>query len=106
MRILLDECLPVDFRHELASAGVVETAKYARLDHLSNGALLAAMAGRFDVLITVDTSLRYQNAIIGQPVAVVVLRAPTNAIVDLRPLVPSIVACLAKVQPGMVAEVQ
>jgi predicted nuclease of predicted toxin-antitoxin system len=105
MRILLDECLPVDFRRDLASAGIVETARYAGLDHLSNGALLVAMAGRFDVLITVDTSLRYQNAIAGQPVAVIVLRAPTNAIVDLRPLVPTIISVLSGIQAGTVAKI-
>ena len=105
MRILLDECVPVDFRHDLAPFGTVETAKYAGLDHNSNGVLLAAMAGRFDVLVTVDTSLKHQQSIAGRSVAVVVVRVPTNALVDLRPRVPDSARALATIQPGAIVEV-
>lgn len=105
MRILLDACVPADFRHDIASAGTVETARFAGLSRLSNGALLTAMAGLFDVLVTVDTSLRHQNTIVGRPVAVIVLRAPTNDISDLRPLVPAILTALATIRPGTVVEV-
>ena len=58
MRILLDACMPQDFRHALKNFDVV-TARYAGLATLSNGALLAAMAGKFDVLVTTDRNLRY-----------------------------------------------
>ena len=49
MRVLLDACVPEDLRHHIFGHDV-ETARYAGLSHLSNGALLSAMAGRFDVL--------------------------------------------------------
>ena len=41
MRILLDACVPEGLRHDLAAAGTAETARYAGLSLLSNGALLA-----------------------------------------------------------------
>ena len=105
MRILLDECLPVDFRHDLVLSGQVETASFAGLAGISNGALLDAMSGRFDVLITIDAGLRYQQSITKRPVAVIVLRVPTNAIDDLRPLVPAILTALTSIKPGMVVEI-
>jgi predicted nuclease of predicted toxin-antitoxin system len=105
MRILLDECLPVDFRHDLAVAGVVETARYAGLDTLSNGALLDAMTSRYDVLITVDSGLRYQQSIVGRPVAVLVVKVPTNALLHLRPRAGAVIAALAGIKPGTIVEV-
>jgi predicted nuclease of predicted toxin-antitoxin system len=105
MRILLDECLPVDLRHDLAPAGVVETAQFAGLRQIVNGKLLDAMVGRFDVLVTADANLRYQNAIAGRPIAVLVLRASTNGLADLRPLIPAALNALSRIQPGTVVEV-
>jgi predicted nuclease of predicted toxin-antitoxin system len=105
MRVLLDECLPVDFRHDLAHVGAVETSKFAGFNQLSNGALLTAMAGRYDVLITRDRSIRYQHVIAGRPISVVVLRAPSNDIIDLKPLVPAITQALAMIKPGTVVEI-
>ena len=105
MRILLDQCVPEPLRHDLTSAGTIETARFAGLSHLSNGALLTAMAGRFDVLITVDGSLPHQQMMTGRLVSVLLVRAPSNAIDDLRPLVPAIMVALASIQPGQVVEV-
>ena len=102
---MLDECLPVDFRHDLVLGGHVATASFAGLAGISNGALLDAMSGRFDVLITIDSGFRYQQSIAARPVAVIVLRAPTNAIDDIRPLVPAILAALSSVKPGTVTEI-
>ena len=58
MRVLLDACVPQDFRHELAGVDVT-TARFANLAQLSNGKLLAAIEGRYDVLVTTDRKLRY-----------------------------------------------
>ena len=105
MRILLDQCVPEPLRHELTLAGTIETARFAGLSHLSNGALLTAMAGRFDVLITVDGSLHHQQMMTGRPVSVLLVRAPSNAIDHLRPLVPAILNAITTIQPGQVVEV-
>jgi predicted nuclease of predicted toxin-antitoxin system len=75
MRILLDACIPERLRHDLVAAGTVETARFAALSHLSNGALITAMVDRFDVLITIDTNLQYQQNLTDRPIAVVILRS-------------------------------
>jgi hypothetical protein len=71
---------------------------------LDNGELLDAMAGRFDVLLTVDKQLRYQQRLQGRPIDVIVLRAKSNRLFDLLPLVPAIVGALSTLQPGDVNE--
>jgi hypothetical protein len=55
-RVLLDACVPHSLRKH--SVGVdAETAHFAGLDHLTDSALLDAMEGRFDMLVTLDRNL-------------------------------------------------
>jgi hypothetical protein len=55
---------------------------------MKNGTLLARVAGQFDAFVTVDRNLAFQQRIDNLPFAVVVLRARTNRLADLRHLVP------------------
>lgn len=71
---------------------------------LDDGPLLDIMAGRFDVLVTVDKSLPKQQRVNNRPVAVVVLRAKTNRLADLVPHVPSLRAVLGTLRLGQVYE--
>ncbi len=73
MRILLDECIPQDFRHQFRGQENVDvqTARFAELHQCSDAELLDAIAGRFDLLITTDANLRYQQNLTGRPFAVI-----------------------------------
>lgn len=71
---------------------------------LDNGDLLDAMKGIFDVLVTVDKRLPEQRHIEDRPLGVVVLRAKSNRLSDLLPLVPDLLAALSTVEPGAVKE--
>lgn len=104
MRVLLDANIPQDFRHELREHEV-ETARFAGLNDLDDGALLERMSGRFDVLVTMDTSLDHQQNIAEYPFAVIVLRARSNRLSDLLPLVAPLLEVLKSVSPGEVREV-
>ena len=104
MRVLLDACVPRDFRHVLKGIDVV-TARYAGLNTLSNGALPAAMEGKFDVLVTTDRNLRFQQNLAGRSISVIVLRVPRNRLDDLLPLVPALIAALRDVTPGGAREI-
>jgi len=75
------------------------------LGDLDNGDLLDAMAGIFDALVTVDKRLPQQQHIKDRPLGVVVLRARSNRLSDLLPLVPDILAALVTLEPGAVKEV-
>jgi hypothetical protein len=59
-----------------------------------NGELLALAAGEFDIFLTADRNLSYQQDLSAFDIAVVVLVARSNNINDLRPLVPSILNVL------------
>jgi len=73
---------------------------------VKNGELLrrAAAAG-FEVLVTPDRNLEYQQNIPRAGLAVVVVRARTNRIEDITPLVPRLLEVLPWARPGSVTHV-
>jgi hypothetical protein len=99
MRVILDECLPKRLTRELPGHDA-RTVQEMGWGGISNGQLLALLRGQFDAFITVDSNLAYQQNLSSLPVAVVVLRAPSNKIEDLRPLLPALLSTLAILKPG------
>jgi len=90
MRILVDEC--VDQRLRLMFTGHdCQTAAYAKLSGLKNGALLtAAEAAGFDVVATTDQEIPHQQKLAIRQIAILILCAPTNRRADLTRLMPSL----------------
>lgn len=103
VRVLLDACVPRRLAGKL-SGHEVRTAPEMGWGDLDDGPFLDAMGGRFDVLITVDKSLPKQQRLSNRPFAVVVLRARTNRLTDLLPLVPALQAAIQKLAPGQALE--
>lgn len=62
------------------------------------------MAGSFDALVTSDKSIPKQQVIAHRPFGVVILRAKTNRLEDLVPLVPQLVHLLEADLTGQVHE--
>lgn len=105
MRILLDECVPSRLRREF-SGHEIRTVTEMGWSGRKNGALLRLMAGQnFDVLLTVDQSLRHQQNLQAAGVAVIVMVVGSNRLADLVPLVPSALISLESIQPGDVVEI-
>jgi hypothetical protein len=104
-RILLDECVPRRFRNELSDLDVSHV-RDEQWTGQRNGVLLRLMreAG-FATLITVDRNLAYQQNVAAAGIAVIVLHARGNRVVDLAPLVPALRAALAGAAPGQVIRV-
>ena len=105
MRILPDECLPRRLKRDLAGLDV-RTVPEMGWASKRNGELLALAEGRFDVFLTVDRNISFQNDVHRFALAVVVLHAAGNRLVDLRPLVPELLATLNVVVPGRVFSVR
>jgi len=98
VRILLDECLPRQLAGELPQHTVV-TVQRAGWAGLKNGRLLKKASGNYEVFLTIDKRLeREQN--IPDDVVVITIRARSNRIQDLRPLVPEILEALKHAVPG------
>jgi len=72
---------------------------------LDDGPLLNAISDEFDVLVTVDKSLRHQQNLSIRSFGMIVLRAKTNRITDLLPLVTELRAVLDEIRPGEVREI-
>ncbi|MEI6280244.1 MAG: hypothetical protein WCQ16_12820 [Verrucomicrobiae bacterium] len=70
-------------------------------DGIKNGRLLALAEKEFDVLVTMDRNLSFQQSLPKFGIALVVLRARSNRLGDLLPLVPDIVAAISSVKSGM-----
>src|SRR5262245_32678803 len=102
MRILFDQGTPVPLKQHLSSHQV-ETAYELGWSRLTNGELLAAAEGRFDVVVTTDRNLKYQQSLSGRQLAVLVL--PTTSWPVLEQKVESIVSALARVKPGEYLEI-
>ncbi|MCF6200287.1 MAG: DUF5615 family PIN-like protein [Hyphomicrobiaceae bacterium] len=105
MKILLDACIPQDLRHKLSDHDV-QTARFAELHELTDSDLLDAMEGQFDVLVTTDTNLQYQQNLKERPFAVLVLRAKTNRLPDLVELMPELLGAIGRLKPGQVREIK
>ena len=100
MRVLLDECVPRRLRLGLSGIAV-STVVDEGWAGLRNGELLRVMASvGFTHLVTVDRNLRFQQHVAAAGVAVVVLRAPSNRLVALEPLLPELLEQLPTVSPG------
>jgi hypothetical protein len=78
MRVLLDENLPVGLASLLEGRHHVATVAGLRWQGVSNGELLTRMEGSFDVLVTMDRGLRYQQVLTGRTLAVLGLRTRSN----------------------------
>jgi predicted nuclease of predicted toxin-antitoxin system len=104
MRVLLDECLPRKLTQDL-SEHQVRTVQDEGGAGLKNGALLQAAAGRFDVLLTVDRNISFQQNLQGLHIAVIAMTAMSNRLGDLRPIMPQVRRALSAIRPGQVIRV-
>jgi hypothetical protein len=99
VRVFLDEC--VDRRLSRAIVGhEVKTARQMGWMAIKNGQLLALASQAFDVFVTVDRNLRYQQNLTTLPITIIVLCARTNRLADLIPLVPDLTAAIEAAVPG------
>ncbi len=98
MRVLLDECVPKRLAKSLTGHDV-RTVPQEGWSGKRNGELLALMsANGFEVLLTVDQGVVFQQNLVGTGVAVIILAATTNQLADLLPLVPKALSALAGIK--------
>lgn len=104
MRVLLDECLPRQLKRDLPGheARTVPECGWAGI---KNGELLSRATKQFEVFLTVDRNLEYQQNLGRFDIAVVAIRAVSNDVDDLRPLMPQVLAVLPGVKPGTITVV-
>jgi hypothetical protein len=106
VRVLLDEQLPRHLARELRGHDV-STVQQKGWAGLKNGELLrrAGDAG-FEVFVTADRNLEFQQNLSQTLLGVVFLIAPSNALEDLLPLVPGLLAAIPKCSAGKILRVE
>ena len=102
MRVLLDENLPKRLGGLLEAEAVTTVGRHG-WSGIKNGELLALAQREFDVMVTMDKGIEYQQNLAGIEISLVVLKAVSNDLEDLEPLVPAINAALPGLRPGQVA---
>ena len=103
IRVLLDENLPRRLKWSLNADAV--TVPERGWNGIKNGPLLRLAASEFEVLLTMDRGIEYQQNLSGLDLCLILLSAVSNDIDDLLPLVPSINAAFADVAPGRLIRV-
>lgn len=101
MKLLLDECIDCRLAKEFQGHDVV-TVPQAGWAGIQNGELLKLAQAQFDVFVTVDRNLSFQQHLPQFSIAVMVLQAPTNRLKDLRPLVPQLQRMVLAAPKGQV----
>ncbi len=104
MKLLLDECLDWRLRRDLPGHEV-KTVQEMGWDGIKNGRLLALAQAEFQVFITGDRNLSFQQNLPGLSIAVLVLKAGSIRLVHTRPLMPKVLALLPSLKPGQVIAV-
>ena len=104
MRILLDESVPRRLSSLLAGHTATTVARQGWAG-VKNGELLALAAAEFDVLITADRNIEYQQNLLTLPLAVLVLVIRSNRLEEVVPLVPEILRTLDRQVPRTLQKV-
>ena len=105
MKILLDECLPLDFRHHLPGHAV-HTAEWAGLKGLKNGRLLQqAESAGYDIFVTTDQGIPHQQNLANRKISILIIHSRTNQIEDSVAAVAAILMELENIEPGQIGHV-
>lgn len=105
MRALLDDSLPRPLARHFHTLEV-ETVHSRGWAGLTNGALLRSAASEFDLFLTADQNLRYQQHLAGYDIGVIVLAAVSNRLPDLLPPLPQVEALAPVIRSGEVRVVR
>jgi hypothetical protein len=99
VRVLLDEQIPVDLAAALQGHSV-ETVVGRGWTGITNGELLRRMGAEYEVLVTMDRGIEFQQNLAAASVGVLLVRARSNRMMHLLPLVPAILEALPLLTPG------
>ena len=104
MRVLIDECIPRKFKTHLVG-NECRTVPEAGFAGKQNGELLELARGQFDVLVTLDKGIQYQQNLTEGSMAVLILRVESNRLEDVAIHAPACLKALESIQPGLVVHI-
>jgi len=102
MKVLLDECTPRVVKKRLPTHDI-STVQEMGWAGIKNGELLTLAEAQFEVIITTDKNLRYQQNLAGRALAVLVL--PSNQVPVVERVLPAIESALQTIKAGDYIEI-
>jgi hypothetical protein len=104
LKVLLDECVDVRFAPHVTGFNT-QTVQDKGWSGISNGKLLALAQAEFDVFVTVDKNLSFQQHLPKFSIAVILIHCKSNRIQDLLPLLPELLDAIPKALKSQVLHV-
>jgi predicted nuclease of predicted toxin-antitoxin system len=105
VKVLIDENLPRKLAGHLKGHECRTVAECGWAGK-KNGELLSLAEPVFDVLLTLDKNIPYQQDLRLDRIAILIVRAVSNRIQDLLPVIPECLAALQSIKPGQVVHVE
>jgi predicted nuclease of predicted toxin-antitoxin system len=105
MRVLLDENLPRQVKRHFTADVEVLTVQERGWSGIKNSELLRLAAGEFDVFLTMDSGVEFQQNLQSLAIGILIVRAPSNRFEDLQPLISEVHEALNTIHPGQVRRV-
>jgi predicted nuclease of predicted toxin-antitoxin system len=104
MKILIDECLPKKLKHHFKNYEAFTVPEMGWAGK-TNGELLSLMVEEFDVFVTIDSNMRYQQTLSDYGIPFILLAAKSNRLDDLVPLMPEVLSALNTIKDGEIIKV-
>jgi predicted nuclease of predicted toxin-antitoxin system len=106
MNVLIDECAPKALKNFLAKHGhTCLTVQEAGWSGKQNGNLLSVAESRFEVLVTIDTNLRYQQNLAGRNISILIIHSSSNRLEHLLPYFQDCLLALDKIKAGEIVQI-
>ena len=106
MKLLLDECVPRTLKPSLSVDGhTCSTVPQAGFAGKSNGELLSLAEQSFDVFVTIDQGLQFEQNLSGRKIAILVIQCKSNRLADIPPQIPACLVALRSIKPGVVVQI-
>jgi len=106
MKILLDECVPKSLKPHLSVDGhECSTVPEAGFSGRTNDELLRLAEGAFEVFITLDKGMQYQQNLAGRKIGVLLVRAKSSRVADILPHIPACLSALRSIKRGQIIQV-
>ncbi|HEY1940112.1 MAG TPA: DUF5615 family PIN-like protein [Candidatus Angelobacter sp.] len=105
MRVLIDECIPRRFKTSLRPHHC-QTVPEAGFAGKKNGELLGVAENKYDVFITLDKGIEFQQNLAGRKIAVVIIRAKSNRLTDIQQHASACLEAIQSIQPGQLLRIE
>src|SRR5271169_2239792 len=102
MRVLLDECIPRKFKNRLVGHNCSTVPEVGLAGKKNGELLLLAEQNGFEIFVTLDKGLKYQQNLAQRNIAVIIIRAMSNRISDLLPHAEACLVDIRSIRPGQV----